>query len=196
MGAIHTGYRSCSLPPHDNGADFFATPDRRLIKGGPFSTLESSYVLAELGLDPGDSVLSGAEVLIWAVYRRDGRFQLAPNSAIYPCHTAHAAKTLCYLALPGTRAWSIPFRTCWKRSIETEAGAATASVLGSGRNRSLQSGPTLTALDAFRFTPFANSDARLDRAAEFCLVTGRPAHRSGLVTTALERCFTRSRSRF
>ncbi len=26
---------------HDNGADLWTTPDRRIIKGAPFSTLES-----------------------------------------------------------------------------------------------------------------------------------------------------------
>jgi hypothetical protein len=37
---------------HDNGADYWATPDRRLFKGGPFSTLEAPVLLVELGVDP------------------------------------------------------------------------------------------------------------------------------------------------
>ena len=39
---------------HQNGADYWATPDGRLLKGGPFSTLEEcvSYLL-ELGMETG-----------------------------------------------------------------------------------------------------------------------------------------------
>jgi len=155
---------------HDNGADFFATPDRRLIKGGPFSTLESSYVLAELGLDPGDSVLSGAAELIWGVYRRDGRFQLAPNSAIYPCHTAHAAKTLCYLGFARDPRLEHTFSHLLETQYRDGGWRCNRFSFGRGpETEASNPGPTLTALDAFRFTPFANSDARLDRAAEFLL---------------------------
>ena len=35
---------------HDNGADFWATPDGRLLKGSPFTTLESACMLFELGV--------------------------------------------------------------------------------------------------------------------------------------------------
>ena len=34
---------------YDNGADLWTTPDKRLIKGAPFSTLESVMYLLELG---------------------------------------------------------------------------------------------------------------------------------------------------
>ena len=37
---------------HDGGADFWTTPDKRLIKGAPFSALESASYLLELGMDP------------------------------------------------------------------------------------------------------------------------------------------------
>ena len=44
----------------DNGADFWATPDRHLSKGGPFSTVEAPALLVELGMDPAEEVLRGA----------------------------------------------------------------------------------------------------------------------------------------
>mgnify|MGYP003383313770 FL=1 len=70
----------------DNGADLWATPDRRLAKGGAFSTLGAARLLAELGVDPADTVLMAATELIWSAWRPDGRFRLAPAGAIYPCH--------------------------------------------------------------------------------------------------------------
>ena len=49
---------------HDNGADYWATPDRRLLKGAPFTTLESVLYLLELGMPSEDEVLKGAASLI------------------------------------------------------------------------------------------------------------------------------------
>ena len=37
---------------YDNGADYWTTPDKRLIKGSPFSTLDSVLYLLELGMEP------------------------------------------------------------------------------------------------------------------------------------------------
>lgn len=36
---------------YDNGTDFWTTPDKRLIKGSPFSTLECAKYLLELGME-------------------------------------------------------------------------------------------------------------------------------------------------
>ena len=49
---------------HDGGADFWTTPDKRLIKGAPFSALESASYLLELGMDPGDPPLREVAELI------------------------------------------------------------------------------------------------------------------------------------
>lgn len=75
---------------HDNGADYWATPDRRLSKGGPFSTLQAPALLVELGVDPSEEVLRGAAELLLSTWREDGRFRLTPSGALYPCHTIHA----------------------------------------------------------------------------------------------------------
>ena len=71
----------------DIGADFWATPQGSLVKGGPYSTLEAAYILRELGLDPADPALNGAAALLWNAQREDGRFQLVPRSSLYPCQT-------------------------------------------------------------------------------------------------------------
>lgn len=80
---------------HDNGADLWATPDKRLIKGSPFSTLESVMYLLELGMEPTEPILKEAAELIFSTWQEDGRFKLYPKGSIYPCQTIHAADVLC-----------------------------------------------------------------------------------------------------
>ena len=78
---------------HDNGGELWATPDGRLLKGSPFTTLESACLLTELGMDPEEPVLKQTAELIFGAQREDGRFRLTPGGAGYPCHTAGAART-------------------------------------------------------------------------------------------------------
>ena len=59
---------------YDNGGDYWTTPDRRLIKGSPFNTLVSAYILSELGMDMADPLLKETADLILSSWREDGRF--------------------------------------------------------------------------------------------------------------------------
>ena len=154
----------------DNGAEFWATPDGNLMKGGPFSTLEAAYVLAELGLDCTHPALAGAAALIWQAQRADGRFSIVPKSSIYPCQTIHAAKTLCYLGF----AQDSRLQPTLSHVLETQytdgGWRCNKFFFGHGpETEASNPGPTLTALDVFRQTPLANADARLDRSVEFLL---------------------------
>lgn len=154
---------------HDNGADYWATSDGRLIKGSPFSTLDSAYMLAELGMDPTDPVLQGACGLIWAAQREDGRFRLAPEGAIYPCQTIHAARTLCQLGYASDPRLERTFRHLLETQYGDGGWRCNKFSFGRGPETEYSNpGPTLMALDAFRFTPHAGG-AALARAAEFLL---------------------------
>jgi len=154
----------------DNGADLWATPEGNLMKGGPFSTLESAYLLAELGLDPADPVLEGAAALIWGAQREDGRFQPVPKSTILPCQTIHAAKTLCYLRFSADARLERTFAHLLETQQADGGWRCKKFFFGHGPETEFSNpGPTLTALDAFRFTNYANHDARLDHTAEFLL---------------------------
>ena len=79
---------------HDQGADWWTTPDRKLLKGAPFTTLESALYLLELGVAPEHEALRGVAQLIFDAWREDGRIRTAPGD-LYPCHTALAANVLC-----------------------------------------------------------------------------------------------------
>lgn len=155
---------------HDNGADYWATPDRRLIKGGPFSTLGAARLLVELGEDPSGPVLAATSELIWSAWREDGRFRLVPGGGIYPCQTAHAACTLAHLGHTDDHRLERTFEHLL--SIQhTDCGwRCNKFFYGHGPETEFSNpGPTLIALDAFRFTGLANNNDTLDRAVEFLL---------------------------
>lgn len=155
---------------YDNGADLWATPDGNLLKGGPFSTLEAAYLLAELGCPPDDPTLDGAAALIWSARRADGRFAPVPKSTVFPCQTIHAAKTLCYLGLASDPRLDKTFSHLLETQHADGGWRCNKFFFGRGPETDASNpGPTLTVLDAFRFTLHANKEARLDRTAAFLL---------------------------
>lgn len=135
----------------DNGADYWATPDRRLAKGGPFSTIEAPALLVELGVDPAEEVLRGAAELLLSAWREDGRFRLTPSGAIYPCHTINAARVLSLLG----HAADDKLRRTFDHLLGTlhDDGGWRCKKFSFGRGPETEfsnPGPTLAALDALR----------------------------------------------
>lgn len=155
---------------HDNGGDYWATSDRRLAKGGVFSTLGAASLLVELGVDPTDPVLAATTQLIWSTWRPDGRFKLAPTGALYPCQTAHAANTLAHLGCASDPRMTRTFDHLLATQFADGGWRCNKFSYGRGpETESANPGPTLTALDAFRFSGLADDSAALDRAVEFLL---------------------------
>jgi hypothetical protein len=154
---------------YDNGADLWATPDKRISKGSPFSTLGSALMLTELGLIATPIMKDTAE-LILSLWREDGRFPIAPKGAIYPCHTAGVARILCRMGYTFDKRLEKTFNHLMK--IQHIDGGWRCNTYKFGRGLETDSsnpGTTLEALDAFRFTHFLNIDERLDKAVEFLL---------------------------
>ncbi len=152
------------------GADLWTTPDKRLIKGTPFSTLDCALLLLELGVDPSDPNLQSVADLIWSVWREDGRFKLAPSGAIYPCHTSIAANVLCHLGYATDPRLQKTFQHLL--DIQYHDGGWRCNKFSFGRGPETEfsnPGTTLIALSAFRFTSHLNQDPRLDQAVEFLL---------------------------
>lgn len=155
---------------YDNGADLWTTPDKRLIKGAPFSTLESVMYLLELGMDPTDPILKEAAELIFSTWQEDGRFRLYPGGAIYPCHTVHAASVLCHMGYASDARLQKTFRHLL--SIQQADGGWRCNKFSFGRGPETEYSnplPTLTALDAFRFSGYLNTESALDKAVDFLL---------------------------
>jgi hypothetical protein len=154
----------------DNGADLWATPDKRLIKGSPFTTLESANMLIELGMDPSEPILQDSTDLIFSTWREDGRFKLSPQGAIYPCHTINAVRSLCYLGFSTDPRLQKTFDHLM--SIQHTDGGWRCNKFSFGRGPETEfsnPGPTLGALDAFRFSPSPDKTDSIDKAVEFLL---------------------------
>lgn len=155
---------------HDNGADFWATPDGRVGKGAPFSTLECAEYLAELGVDSGGEALRGAAALIWDTWREDGRFRVYPGGGGYPCQTAAAAVALCRLGYAGDPRLA---KTC-RHLLDTRYadGGWRCNKFSFGRGPETEHSnphPTLMALDVFRCLPELRAAPALDAAVDFLL---------------------------
>lgn len=155
---------------YDNGADYWTTPDKRLIKGAPFSTLESVLILLELGMEPTEPLLKETTELIFSTWREDGRFKLYPQGAIYPCHTINAANALCHLGY----ASDVRLQKTFQHLLDTQYidGGWRCNKFSFGRGPETEYSnplPTLTALDAFRFSSYLNQEQALDTAVDFLL---------------------------
>lgn len=155
---------------YDNGADYWTTPDKRLLKGSPFSALNCAYLLTELGMEPSEPLLLEVAGLFFGAWRQDGRFKLSPQGAIYPCHTIHAAHLLCHLGYASDCRLQKTFAHLL--DIQHRDGGWRCSKFSFGRGPETEysnPGPTLAALNAFRFTSLLNQEKALDHAVDFLL---------------------------
>jgi len=163
---------------HDNGSDVWATPDKRIGKGSPFSTLDCIIMLTELGLAPSAPILKKTAELILSLQRKDGRFKIAPTGAIYPCHTAEIARVLCRLGYVSDNRLQMTFNHLMEIQHDDGGWRCNTYKFGRGPETAFSNpGTTLAVLDAFRFTQYLNRDKRLDKGVEFLLdhwVTRKP----------------------
>ena len=155
---------------HDQGADWWTTPDRKLLKGAPFTTLESALYLMELGVTPQHEALEAVAQLIFDAWRDDGRIKTAPSGGLYPCHTALAANVLCRMGY-GNDA-RVKRTLAYFLDTQRPDGGWRCEKYSFGHGEETQySTPytTLVVLDLFRQIPGFEDDLRLDRAVAFLL---------------------------
>lgn len=155
---------------YDNGADLWTTPDKRLLKGSPFSTLESVMYLLEIGMEKTDTLATEIAQLIFSTWIEDGRFKLYPKSSIYPCHTINAVNVLCHMGYVN----DLRIQKTFVHLLNTQHtdGGWRCNKFSYGKGDETQYSnpfPTLVSLNAFRFTKYLNRDSRLDLAVEFLL---------------------------
>jgi hypothetical protein len=154
---------------HDNGGEYWSTPDGGIAKGSPFSSLECGILLSELGYDPQSPEMRGIADLAFGNMKEDGRIKAYATGTVYPCQTALAARTLCYLGHAKDARLAKTYEY-FLGNRHTDGGwRCNASKFGHGpETKCSNPGPTLMILDVFRFTPSIKSD-RLDTAVEFLL---------------------------
>ncbi|GAU76024.1 prenyltransferase [Fusibacter sp. 3D3] len=155
---------------YDHGADYWTTPDKRLIKGSPFSTLECVHYLIELGMPPAEPLLKECADLIFSTWRSDGRFKLYPSGGIYPCHTVHAADALCHMGLASDKRLQKTFQHLLETQFGDGGWRCNKFTFGRGPETAYSNPlPTLVALSAFRFSDYLNKSPELDKAVAFLL---------------------------
>lgn len=155
---------------YDNGADLWATPDKRIIKGAPFSTLESVSYLLELGMDPAEPILKEAADLIFSTWQPKVSFKVYPKGSVYPCQTATVLDTLCHMGYVSDKRLQKSFRHLLDIQYTDGGWRCNKFFFGRGPETEFSNPhPTLIALDAFRFSDYLNNEPALDRAVDFLL---------------------------
>ena len=79
---------------HDNGSDYWATPDKKIGIEKPISTLTALLLMNELELPKSPEALQGAANLALDSIQQDGRVKIAPKGSTYPCQSALVAIAL------------------------------------------------------------------------------------------------------
>ncbi len=155
---------------HDNGGDFWATPDHRIYVGSPFSTLSSLGMLHELGVDPSHEAVRGGLDLVWDAWRDDGRIRLAPKAPLYPCYTAEAARVLCRFGCADDERVQQTASYFIDNVHETGGWRCQFTKFGKGpETECANPGATLFVLDALRYVEGPNAGLKIDRAVESLL---------------------------
>lgn len=155
---------------YDNGADFWTTPDKRLIKGSPFTTLESVLYLLELGMEPAEPLLAECADLIFSTWQEDGRFKVYPKGSVYPCQTIHAAEVLCRLGYASDARLQKTFEHLLDIQYTDGGWRCNKFFFGRGPETEFSNPfPTLIALNAFRFRNYFNNEPALDKSVDFLL---------------------------
>lgn len=156
---------------HDQGADFWATPDGRIYVGNPFSTISSLGILHELGLDRDHEAVQGGIELLLSAIREDGCIRIAPKAPMYPCYTAEAVRMLCRFGLADTPDVTRVLNYLTESEHDSGGWRCSFSRFGKGPETTCASpGATLYALDALRFAASTSEpSAATDRAVEFLL---------------------------
>lgn len=156
---------------HDNGGDYWATPDGRVYVGNPYSTIGALGILHELGVDPDHEAVEGATALLLEAVREDGRIRVGPRSPMYPCYTAEAARMLCRFGFATHSSLARTVGYLLKNVHEPGGWRCSFGRFGKGPETECGSpGATLYALDVLRFYPELTEGHRaVDAAVEFLL---------------------------
>ena len=155
---------------HSNGADLWAGEDNHIGKGSPYSTRDVSLMLTELGFTKKDTIVKELAELIFEHQQADGRYRISKSGAIYPCHTIGCLRVLCYLGFGRDRRLKKTFAHLL--STQQDDGGWMCSKYSFGRGpdtKHSNPGPTLEALDAFRFVDIGAAKDQLARAVAFLL---------------------------
>lgn len=156
---------------HDNGADYWASPEGKVYVGNPFSTIGCLGMLHELGLGSDHEAVAGSLELLLDACRDDGRIRLGPKTPMYPCYTAEAARMLCRFGLADDRRVRRTIGYLLEGVHPSGGWRCNFTRFGKGRETEVANpGATLMVLDALRFVErFPVGSEIADGAVDFLL---------------------------
>lgn len=155
---------------HDNGADFWATPDGEIGIEKPLSTLSALIIMGELRVDKTHDALAGAAELVFRAIRDDGRVRITKTGSIYPCYMARASVALCVSGYAGDKRITPLLEWLLANRFEDGGWRCNKFFFGHGPETDFSNpGVTLMALDAFRCAGMNEGAADLDKAVETLL---------------------------
>ncbi len=150
--------------------EYWTTDDYRIGKGSPFSARDIAIILTELGFTREDPAIKGIASKVFSTLRPDGRFKISPSGTLFPCHTITALRVLCYMGYSQDERLKTTFAHLFEIQHDDGGWRCNKTKMSKGPDTDLSNpGVTLEALDAFRFTPYLNTDERLDQAVDSLL---------------------------
>lgn len=114
---------------YDHGADLWSTSDHKLLKGAPFTTLESPLYLLELGMSREENLLKETAALIFQGWREDGRFKISPSGGSIHVIQRWLCERCVLLVTQGTSGCNRPFTIFLLLRKQMAAGSAISIVL-------------------------------------------------------------------
>jgi hypothetical protein len=155
---------------HDNGADFWATPDGKIGIEKPISTLTALLVMSDLKVEKSHEALQGAAELVLQAVRDDGRVRISPKGSIYPCHMALTVAALCRNGYAGEKRVKTVLEYLLINRFEDGGWRCNKFLFGRGPETNYSNpAVTLMALDAFRCAGIHQGTKELDKAVETLL---------------------------
>lgn len=157
---------------HCNGGEFWSRSDHNIYAPYGSSTIDTLFVLGELGLSCKDfSTIEKAIDFIFAYQSRQGSFRYTPKGSPLPCTTARIISALGRLGVASDsrleKSYNWLMKTQW---YDGGWRCATVKLGKSSLTDASNPGTTLYVLDAFRFR---NNNAReinkLNKGADFLL---------------------------
>ena len=153
-----------------NGSDLWAGEDNNIGKGSPFSTRDVALILTELGFTKKDKIIKDITELIFENQQQDGRFRISKSGTIYPCHTIGCLRVLCYLGYAKDKRLKKTFEHLFSTQESDGGWKCNKFSFGKGPETNHSNpGPTLEALDAFRFIDLSDARQQINKAVEFLL---------------------------
>ncbi len=157
---------------HDNGGPYWSRKDGDIHAPFGFSTIDTLFVLGEIGYSIIDSlIIKNAVDFLFTYQTPEGCFKYSPKSSKLPCLTARIVAGLGRLGLSDDSRIENSFQ--WMLSNQWNDGGWRCPTVKLGKSTLTDAsnpGTTLYVLDAFRFRNNTDNDIKkLNKGVDFLL---------------------------